>query len=136
MEGINVLIDRIQKRGYRYNRGHFDINNVPDGIANKACYINTNPQGDGSVNLGLNSTSGANVIKEEFIVYLIDLQRNIDLNEFINDRNIVISDLLKNRGADKISGVAKIEISSVRNGDTSEYLISEIIIAFTEIISP
>lgn len=134
MEGITTLIDRLQKQNYRYQRGHFDINNVPDSIANKSCFINTYPQSDGSSDLRLNSTSGANVIKEQFIVYLIDLQRNVNLNQFINDRNNMIKELLKNQGSDKISGVAKIEISNVRNGDTDKYLISEVIIAFTEVL--
>jgi hypothetical protein len=134
MEGITTLITRLQKQGYRYNRGHFDINNVPDSIANKSCFINTNPQSDGSADLKLNSTSGANVIKEEFIIYLIDLQRNVNLNQFINDRNFMVKELIKNRGDDKITGVAKIEITNIRNGDTDKYLISEIILAFTEVL--
>jgi hypothetical protein len=135
MEGITILITRLQKQGYRYRKGHFDMNNVPDSIANKSCYINTHPQSDGSNDLKLDSTSGVNTIREEFIVYLLDLQRNVNLNQFINDRNIMIKELLKNRGTDKISGVAKIEISNVRNGDTEKYLVSEIIIAFTEVLA-
>lgn len=134
MEGITTLITRLQKQGYKYRKGHFDIDNVPDSIANKSCYINLNPQSDGSAELELNSTSGANVIREEFIIYLIDLQRNVNLNEFLNDRNTMIKELIKNRGTDKIQGVAKIEIINVRNGDTENYLISEIIIAFTEVL--
>lgn len=134
MDGITELITRLQAQGYRYKKGHFDINNVPDGISNRSCFINTYPQTDGSVPLKLDSTSGANVIREEFIIYLLDLQKRVNLNQFINDRNIMIKELLKNRGADKISGVAKIEISNIRNGDTDKYLISEIIIAFTEVL--
>ncbi len=134
MEGITVLITRLKKEGYYYREGHFDMNNVPDSIANKSCYINTHPQSDGSADLKLSSTSGANAIKEQFIVYLIDLQKYVNLNQFINDRNDMIKKLLKNRGTDKISGVAKIEISNVRNGDTDKYIISEIIIAFTEVL--
>jgi len=134
MEGINVLINRLQKYGYRYKKGHFDINNVPDSISNKTCYIQPAPAGDGSSDLGLSSAISTKTIKEEFVIYIIDLQRNINLNEFINDRNLVVSELLKNKGDDKISGVAKIDISNVRNGDTDQYLISEITIAFTEIL--
>ncbi len=134
MEGINVLIDRIQKFGYRFKKGHFDMNNVPDSISNKTFYINTAPARDGSNDLKLSSVEIAPTINEEFVVYLIDMQRNVNLNEFVNDRNEVIKEILKNRGADKISGVAKIDISNIRNGDTDEYLLSEITVAFTEIL--
>lgn len=134
MEGINILINRLGKFGYRYKKGHFDIDNIPDTISNKTCYIQTAPVNDGSSELRLSSVLSTKTINEEFIIYLIDLQRNVDLNEFINDRNLVITELLKNKNDNKIEGVVKIDINNVRNGDTEKYLVSEITIAFTEIL--
>ena len=123
MEATNILIDRLGKHKYRYVRGHFDIDKVPDVSAHKSCYINTFPQSDGSADLQMDSTSGANVIREQFIIYLVDFQKNRNLNQFINDRNSELTEIIINRGADKVVGIAKIEISSVRNGDTDKYLI-------------
>jgi len=135
MEGINILIDRIQKFGYKYKSGFFDDQDVPPGIAHKTFYIHPAPANDGSPELDLSSTVNVQTIREEFTVYLLDLQKKTNLNQFINDRNQVVSEVLKNRGADRIPGVVKIQVDNIRNGDTESYLISQMNVVFTEILS-
>lgn len=131
---ISTIIDRLGAKGYRYEKGYFNLEKVPDTVRPKTAYINMVSMGDNSsVNdFSLRSTSKIKPIKTIMTVNLIDNIVTVDHAQYKEDMRAIILSVLT---LDKTNfpNVVQIEITGSRFVENDHYLIFSINISFTEI---
>jgi hypothetical protein len=131
---IDIIIKRLADHGYRYEKGYFNLDKIPDTVRPKSLYINMLSLGDGAEvsSFSLRNASVMKPVQTSITVNLIDSVNTVVHSEYVKKmREIVLSVLTLNKN--EYPKIVKININGSRFIENETYLIFSVNINYTEV---